>query len=159
VKVTNWGFEDDNAGQANHNEGNGPKALREAYEAMKKQNDELSSGLAAITKQLNDQRIASTFETLGVPAAAKLYQGDADPEKIKTWVDTMKTAFGNTGTSSPSEQTAPLDDPDLAAQYQRMSEAGQSGVPLGSAEQAMGRVGDAKTPQDLINAFKMLNHQ
>ena len=155
--MTNWGFEDGNADQANHSEGTGPKALREAYEAMKKQNEELASGLKAITDQLTAQRVASTFETLGVPGAAKLYKGDADPEKIKTWVTDMQSAFGNSGTLSPSEPPPPLSDADQAAQFQRMSEAGQSGTPLGSAEQAMGRVGDAKTPQDLINAFKMLN--
>lgn len=154
--MTNWGFEDDNAGQANNSGSDGPKALRDAYAAMKKQNEELATGLAAITKQLNDQRVSATFETLGVPGAAKHYTGDADPEKIKAWVTDMQTAFGNSGTLSPSEPTTLLDD-DSAAQFQRLSEAGQSGTPLGSAEQAMGRVGDAKTPQDLINAFKMLN--
>lgn len=155
--MTNWGFEDENASQVNHNEGNGPKALREAYEAMKKQNEELASGLKAITDQLTAQRVSSTFEALGVPGAAKLYKGDADPEKIKTWVTDMQTAFGNSGAPSPNDPPPPLSDTDQAAQFQRMSEAGQSGTPLGSAEQAMGRVGDAKTPQDLINAFKMLN--
>lgn len=155
--MTNWGFEDDTAGQANANDGNGPKALREAYEAMKKQNEELATGLKAITDQLNAQRVASTFEALGVPAAAKLYQGDADPEKIKTWVTDMQTAFGNSGTSSPNEPAPPLSDDESAAQFQRMSEAGQAGTPLGSAEQAMGRVSDAKTPQDLINAFRQMN--
>lgn len=154
--MNSWGFEDDNASQANHNEGNGPKALREAYEAMKKQNEELASGLKAITDQLSQQRVASTFEALGVPGAAKLYKGDADPEQIKSWVSDMQSAFGNPGTSTPTEPP-PLSDETEAAQFQRMSEAGQAGTPLGSAEQAMGRVSDAKTPQDLINAFRQMN--
>lgn len=161
--MSTWGIEDDNDGLANVNEMNGPKALREAYEAMKKQNRELADGLAAIQGQLTQQKVASTLSELGVPAAAaSLYQGDADPEKVKEWATTMRTVFGGQGApSTPSSADAafasPVMDGDTAKQYQSMTEAGAEGTPLGNAEAAMARIGDANDIQSLISAWKTLN--
>jgi hypothetical protein len=154
--VTNWGFENEEESQGNPNL-SGPKALRDAYDAMKQQNKDLSDGLAAIQKDLRDAKIASTFEALGVPGAKDLYQGDADPAKVTEWVTTMKNTFGGQNPGTP-EATPPVPEPILngeqAAQFQRMTEAGQMGTPLGSMEQAQANVNDATDLSALIEAMK-----
>jgi hypothetical protein len=151
--VTNWGFDDnDNAGQANDSASSGPKALRDAYTALQQQNKDLAASLATIQQDLRATKVSGVFESLGVPAAAPLYQGDADPAKIQEWVTTMKTAFGSQGTPSVpnSVDPAPVLTGDAAAQFQRLNEAGQSGNPLGSMELAQAAVNDATDIQGLI---------
>ncbi|HEY6021938.1 MAG TPA: hypothetical protein VIY48_19340 [Candidatus Paceibacterota bacterium] len=157
--MSNWGFDDnDNAGQGNDSASNGPKALRDAYTKLQEQNKALADSLATIQADLRTTKVAGVFESLGVPAAASLYQGDADPTKIQEWVTTMKTAFGSQGAPVPNpvEATSPLTG-DAAAQFQRMNEAGQSGTPLGSMELAQAAVNDATDIQGLINNFTRLN--
>lgn len=158
--MTNWGAEDNGYEVQDPNNQNGPKALREAYDAMKKKNEELQSQFSQIQADLRQQRVSSVFSELGVPGAASLYQGEADPEKIKEWATTMKTVFGGSGAPAPitpvDQTTPPAMDGDTAAQFQRMQEAGTQGVPLGNAEAAFGRVNDASSTQDLINAWKSM---
>lgn len=154
--MTNWGFDDsqnDNQGDPNVT---GPKALRDAYDAMKKQNNDLQASLASIQKDLRDAKIASTFEALGVPGAAPLHQGDADPAKVAEWVTTMKATFG--GATPGTQSTPPVPDAtlqgDALAQFQRMTEAGQQGNPLGTIEQATANVNDATDLNGLLAAMK-----
>ena len=154
--MTQWGFEnDDNSGLDNNNL-NGPKALRDAYDAMKQQNKDLADGLAAIQKDLRIAKLASTFEALGVPGAASLYQGDADVAKVTEWVTTMKNTFGAATPGTP-EATPPVDvkpalEGEALAQFQRMAEAGQMGTPLGTMEQAQANVNDANSLEALLAA-------
>src|SRR5258705_10649066 len=82
--MSNWGIEDATNDLGNSNEMTGPKALRDAYEAMKQQNKDLADGLAAVQGQLSEQKVSATLSELGVPtAAAALYRGDAEREKVK----------------------------------------------------------------------------
>lgn len=154
-----WGYENSDASDlGNVNEQNGPKGLRDAYAAMKKQNEELQNGLASIQNELRQQKIATVFESLGVPGAAKLYQGEPDPEKAKEWVSTMQTVFGNgnaQGSASPAvDSTQPAISDVQREQYQRMTEAGQHGVPLGNMDAAFAAVNDATDTNALIAAFQ-----
>ena len=153
--MTQWGFENDDASQGDNNL-NGPKALRDAYDAMKQQNKDLADGLAAITKDLRDTKLASTFEALGVPGAASLYQGDADVAKVTEWVTTIKNTFGaatpGTPEATPPVVTAPALEGDALAQFQQMQEAGQMGTPLGTMEQAQANVNDANSLEALLAA-------
>jgi hypothetical protein len=160
--MSNWGIEDNDSDQATNSESNGPKALREAYAAQKLQNEELRAGMAAIQGELKQQKVQSTLSQLGVsPEAATHYKGDADPEQIATWATSMRSIFGAGETShAPSSTTTtpvPAMDSDTAAQLQRMNAAGQTGAPLGNAEAAMGRVGDADSMQGLIDAWKTMH--
>jgi predicted transcriptional regulator len=157
--MSNWGIEDD-SNLAGNNENTGPKALRDAYEAMKKQNAELQSGLAAIQQDLQRQKIQGTLSELGIPtAAAEQYKGEADPEKVREWATTMQSIFGG-GSGAPNtpntSDTPPALEGDAAAQYQRMTEAGQSGTPLGNAEMAAGRIADATDLKGLLAAWQNL---
>jgi len=156
-----WGYgNDDNAGLDSDNEMTGPKALRDAYEAMKAQNKQLQEGLASIQNDLRAQKVSSVFESLGVPEAAKVYQGEPDPEKAREWVNSMRSVFGSGDTqgSAPlvadSAPAAPALSGDQQAQLQRMTEAGQGGVPMGSMDAAFAAVGDATNLQALIAGFQ-----
>lgn len=157
--MNDWGIEDDANSMGNDSASTGPKALRDAYEALKKQNSELQSGLASIQSELKAQKVQSTLGELGVPpTVASFYQGDADPEKVKEWATAMQTAFGgNVGTpSAPAAPPVTLDE-DATSQFQRMNDAGSQGAPLGNVEAAFGRVGDATDIKSLLEAFKTLN--
>lgn len=159
--MTNWGYEgNDGANQGNNTEPNGPKALRDAYEAMKKQNDDLNQKLTSFLEEQRAEKMATVFESLGVPGAASLYQGPADPAKAKEWVDTMRSTFGGTqgGTPPVVEQVAPALPDSMRAQFERMTEAGQAGTPVGGFEAAQASINDASTSADIIATFQRMNH-
>lgn len=156
--MSNWGIENDNADLGSNNEMSGPKALRDAYDAMKLQNKELADGLAAVQRQLSQQKVSATLSELGVPsAAATLYTGDADPEKVKEWATTMRSVFGGQGTpSAPTADPTPAIDADAARQLQSFNEAGTSGTPLTNADAAMGRINDATDLNSLLSAWSTM---
>lgn len=148
-----WGY-DNSEVQGENNELSGPKALREAYAALKKQNEELQNGLASIQKDINQQRVQTVFDTLGAPQAAKLYTGEPDPDKAKEWFTTMQSVFGGgQGSPAPTDSTPGL-SPDAQDQFQRMTQAGADGVPMGNIEAAAAAVGSATSLEDLMNVYK-----
>lgn len=154
----NWGYDQNGDTGQESNNLNTPPALRAAYDAQKKQNEELRAQFAALQAEVKGQKVQSIFNELGVPAAASQYQGDAEPEKIKEWVTTMQSVFGGSGAPAPIA-TTPTTPPvtlegDMAAQLAAMQNAGAQGAPLGNVEASFGRVNDATDIQGLINAFK-----
>lgn len=158
--MSNWGIEDANDLGGN-NDNSGPKALRDAYDALKQQNQELQNGLAAVQKQLRDQSVGVTLSELGIPAAAaEQYKGEADPTKIREWATQMQSLFGGgqavTPGSTPPVETPQGIDPAVAQQLQQMQEAGQQGQPLGNFEAAAGRLNDATDIQGLISAWSTI---
>lgn len=162
--MTNWGFEEDNtAGQGNDTELNGPKALRDYAAALKKQNDELSAKLTSFLDDQNKQKVQTVFENLGIPGAANVYQGPADPEKAKEWAESMKAVFGgNQGGTPPvvEQETQPVTGaipPSMQAQIERFTQAGQDGVPAGNYEAAQSSVNGASSNADLVAAFERMN--
>lgn len=163
--MTQWGYEDnDDAQTGNDNESTGPKALRDAYAALKKQNEETMAMVNELLQEKKQATLATVFESLGVPGAQKVYQGDADPEKARAWVESMRGVFGNgnaqggTPPNADSAPQAPAMQPEQQAQYQRMTEAGQQGAPIGNMDAAMAAVGDANDIQSLIAAFSRSQH-
>lgn len=161
--MTNWGYDDsDNGELGNTTEMNGPKALRDAYEALKKQNDDLNSKLTSFLEEQEKSKVSQVFESLGIPGAASVYQGPADPAKAKEWAEQMRSVFGggNQGGTPPVADStpAPAMDQGQQDQYQRMTEAGQAGVPLGNMDAAFAAVGDAGNVNDLIAAFQRAQH-
>lgn len=158
--MSNWGIEDANDLGGN-NDNSGPKALRDAYDALKSQNQELQNGLAAVQKQLRDQSVGVTLSELGIPAAAaEQYKGEADPAKIREWATQMQSLFGGgqavTPGSTPPVETPQGIDPSVAQQLQQMQEAGQQGQPLGNFEAAAGRLNDATDINGLISAWSTI---
>lgn len=159
--MTNWGYEgNDDANLGNGTEGNGPKALRDAYEAMKKQNDELNQKLTSFLEEQQAAKMATVFESLGVPGAQAAYQGPNDPQKAKEWVESMRSVFGNPGGTPPvvEQPVTPALPASMQAQFERMTEAGQQGVPVGGFEAAQASINDASTSADIIAAFQRMNH-
>lgn len=155
--MSNWGFENDGANDlGNGNVADGPKALREAYEAMKKQNDELSKQLTSFLEEQRQQKMATVFESLGVPQAAQVYDGPADPEKAKAWVESMRGVFGGAAPAAADQSTQPKLPESMQAQFERLSQAGNDGGALGNVEAAQAAVNDANDVQALINSFKNL---
>jgi hypothetical protein len=157
--MSEWGFEGNNdAGDlGNSTEGSGPKALRQAYEAMKKQNDELNQKLTSFLEEQQTAKMATVFESLGVPGAQAVYQGPADPLKAKEWVDTMRATFGGGQPQKAAEQPAPPAlPPSMQSQFERLTAAGSEGNPVGNVEAAQAAVNDATDLSGLINSFKNL---
>lgn len=155
--MTDWGNDDNAYGQGNDTELNGPKALRDAYNSQKAQLDELTQKLTGFMEREEKAQMATVFESLGVPGAQSVYNGPNDPAKAKEWVDTMKATFGSGQPQQAAEQPiTPTLPPSMQAQYERLSQAGQDGAPVGNVEAAQAAVNDATNVQDLINSFKNL---
>jgi hypothetical protein len=157
--MSEWGFEDNGANNGLGNgEGTGPKALRDAYEAMKKQNEDLSQKLTSFLEDQAREKMATVFESLGVPGAQSVYQGPADPQKAKEWVDTMKATFGGGQPQAATEQpAAPTLPPSMQSQFERLSAAGTEGTPVGNVEAAQAAINDATDLQGLIRSFQNMN--
>lgn len=162
--MTNWGFEEDNGNNGlGNDELNGPKALRDAYANLKKQNDELNQRLTSFLDAQEKQKVASVFENLGIPGAASVYQGPADPKAAEEWAKSMQQVFGgNQGgtppvadTSQPEQQGGNI-PPAMQERLQQFSEAGQGGIPAGNLEAAQVSIGNASSPDDLIAAFQRM---
>jgi len=149
-----WGHENaEETGNMAAGTGNG---LRQFAESMQKQNKELLDRLNQIEAERQREKFDSVFTTLGVPDAAKLYDGELDPEKAKAWVDNMRGVFGGAAqgeTPAPvTYQPAVTDDQQAA--LVRMTEAGQNGIPMGNVEAAQAGVNGATDLQSLIAAFQ-----
>lgn len=151
-----WGYTDETADQ-NAQLNNGPKPLRDAYEAQKKANDDLMKRLAALEAQNAKNAAADLIEAQGVQrSAAKHYNGDADPEKVTAWVNDLRNAFGVAPTEQ-SQTIEPVLDASQKDQYQRMTQAGSAGTPVGNYEAAMQGLNDATSRAELIAAMSRMN--
>lgn len=144
-----WGYDENQ----NDNVGNGPKPLRDAYEAQKSKVNDLETKLAALEAAVQRNAIADLVESQGVArAAAKFYNGDADPEKVTSWVNDMRTTFGG---AAPQE-TAPVQpaiSPNDQNDWQRMNEAGSNGAPAGNFDMAKQALSNATSTEERIAAL------
>lgn len=146
-----WGNPD-----TGENSENGPKALRDAYAAQKKANDELMARLAKLEEQANRNTAADLIEAQGVNrSAAKYYSGEADPEKVTTWVNDLRSAFG-AAVEQPVQHVDPVLNSDDQAKYQKILNAGANSAPIGNMEAAMAAINDASTTAERIAAFNRL---
>lgn len=140
----------------------GPKPLRDAYEAQKKQNADLAAQVSAMQETLKSIALSSTFDSLGVPAQARsLYKGDADPVKAAEWVNEMRAAFGGAAPSgtpgSPVAPSAPSVDSQTANQLSNFTAAGAGQAPSTNMDEAYQGVNQAGSVQDLIANFNRFN--
>lgn len=155
--MSNWGYDDNDDTQAG-NVQDGPKALRDAYDRLKQQNEDLNAKLTSFLEDQQKQKLGQVFEALGVPAAQQHYKGDADPAKIEAWVNDMKATFGGSSAAPASEPitSQPVLDPAQQHQYNMMVQAGQGEVPLGNFEAAQTGLGAAGSIDELIAAMGKL---
>lgn len=161
-----WGYEENDSQNesANNTGAETPKALRDAYKALKEQNEQLITAMNADRAERAKEKISSVFSELGVPDAAKLYSGEPDPDKAKEWALSMKAAFGSgnvqgvvPASNADTAQQSPLGDAATQQQFQQMTEAGQNGVPLGNFQAAEAAVGTATDLSSLIAAMNAAN--
>lgn len=146
-----WGNIDEN-----ENLNNGPKPLRDAYEAQKKANDELMKRLAKLEEMATRNSAADLIEAQGVNrSAAKYYNGEADPEKVTSWVNDLRSAFGSAPAQS-EQQAEPVLDPNDQAKYQKFLNAGANSAPVGNMEAASQAIMDATSTAERIAAFAKL---
>lgn len=154
-----WGYDDNDNSQADHS--NGPKPLRDAYEAQKEINKQILQELSDLRKERDRAKVSSVFSELGVPGAAELYTGEPDPEKAKEWAESMKAAFGTSNTqaaTTPVVDEPVLTDNDQAA-YQAAVQAGTTGgTPMNSIEAAGLAVQNANSIEELIRASQASQH-
>ena len=147
-----WNFE-------NENENSGPKALRDAYDAQKKQNDELAAQLAEMQKAIKGVTLNSTFDSLGVPAEVRsMYSGEADPTKATEWVNQMRTAFGGAPQGAPTPPVAqtpatPPVAPETVQNLQQFTAAGAGEQASTNMDELVQGVKGAGSIQDLIANF------
>ncbi len=115
-------------------EGNGKSGIRQYIESLESKLKNIESERAQEKANAEKAVKTATFESLGIkPTVASLYQGEANPDAIKSWVDDMRGAFGG-ATPEPGVQTDQTSqrqmesvlNGDQQLQYQRMVEAGQS---------------------------------
>lgn len=146
-----WGYEDDNSeGQGENTELSGPKALRDAYKALKEQNAEFKTMLTSLVEDQKKQKVQTVFETLGIPQAAELYRGDADPQKAAEWATQMQAVFGgNQGTTPQVAAATPGLQPGQQEQFQRITQAGADAASLGTVEAANAAAASATSLDDL----------
>lgn len=155
--MSNWGFENDDAnGLGNDTEGNGPKALRDAYRKQADKIESLETMVATFVQREEKRQMAAVFESLGVPGAQEVYQGPADPQKAKEWVDSMRSVFSGTAPEAVEQPQQPRLPESMQAQFERLSQAGNDGAALGNVEAAQAAVNDATDPKALIAAFQNL---
>jgi hypothetical protein len=145
-----WDFDETD----NQNLNNGPKPLRDAYEAQKKANKELMDRLAKLEAESTKNRVADLIESQGVPRnAAQFYNGDPDPEKVSSWVNDMRTTFGGAVASS-AQSIEPAISSDDQARLQRLMQAGADGATPGNYEAANAAMFDAESTADRIAAWQ-----
>lgn len=151
-----WGQEDDstsqNTGQTNDTS---PKALREAYEAMKAKLDQVSEELTSERTARQEEKLQSVFSSHGVPDEVRQhYTGEKNPEKAEEWIATMKSAFG--GESAPQSAPQPSMAAETQAQYRQMTEAGATGAPLTGDQAAQSAISQASSVQEIMQAMQQI---
>lgn len=149
-----WGYDENDADQQIPNDG--PKGLRDYAKDQKARADALEKRLTAMESIVKQTQVADLIESQGVArSAAKFYQGEADPEKITSWVNDMRSTFG--GAPSPSDRSAdPVLNADDQEQYQRMLQAGANGTTPGNYEVAHQAILSAGSTAERIAAFQAM---
>jgi hypothetical protein len=150
-----WGYDETDNELPN---ANGPKALRDYAKSQKERADAAEARIAAVEQQLRRAQVGDLFESQGVPrSAAQYYNGDADPEKVTSWVNDMRSAFG--GAAAPQAQQAPQStvSPTDQAQIQQMMQAGADGAVPGNYDVAMKQLNDPTlSTADRVAAWNQL---
>jgi hypothetical protein len=156
-----WGYEGNENQQGEPGNNDGPKALRDAYAALKAQNELILQKLAETEKERATEKLANVFTELGVPGAASVYTGEPDPEKAKAWVQSMQAAFGTGNTQSGAQGDAQNQglDPETQQNFQQMTEAGQGSGPLGGMAAYEAAIGNADSIEALIAANAAARNQ
>lgn len=150
-----WEFDEN--GQQDPNVSNGPKPLRDAYEAQVKANKDLASKIAALEAAVTKNAVADLIESQGVPrSAAQHYRGEADPEKISAWVSDMRTTFGGAPAQDAQAVVQPALSSDDQKRFEQMNQMGSNAAPATTMDVATQAVNGASSREELLAAFANL---
>lgn len=149
-----WDQQDEGDGKSGIRQyiGNLEKELRD----LKAEREREKADAAAAVK-------SATFESLGIkPTVASLYQGEANPDAIKSWVSDMRGAFGASPEhgSQQQEQTSQNQQAltnDQQQQYQRMVDAGQSSADTNTMTDINARLAQATSRDELHQIWQSMN--
>lgn len=114
-------------------DGNGKSGIRQYIESLESKLKTIENERAQEKANAEKTIKTATFESLGIkPTVASLYNGEANPDAIKSWVSDMRSAFGGATPEqgdqgqTQQKQVDPVLTGDQQQQYQRMVESGQS---------------------------------
>jgi len=123
----------DNSAWESQDEGNGKSGIRQYIESLEGKLKAIETERAQEKANAEKAVKTATFESLGIkPTVASLYNGEANPDAIKSWVNDMRGAFGGAAPEhgdqgqASQNQAQPGLTGDQQQQYQRMVESGQS---------------------------------
>jgi hypothetical protein len=135
--------------------GNANKALKDAYRAQKDQNQKLMERLEALEAVNRRNTAADLIEAAGAKRSlAKHYTGDADPDKVNTWLNDFRDALGVA--PSQTETTGTSLATETQAQYEKMNQQGSGAATVGNLEAIAGDLSGANSTADLIAALSKL---
>lgn len=101
--------------------------LRKFAEAQKARADQFEQQFKQLQAQVSQHSLKSAFDQLGVPAKVRqFYNGEADPAKVKAWVDENKDVFNFQLEAGTDESAGTSVSPEVQAQQQAVQAA--SGV-------------------------------
>ncbi len=144
-------------------EGNGKSGIRQYIENLESKLKQIETEREREKADAANAVKSATFESLGIkPAVASLYQGEANPESIKSWVGDMRSAFGGApeqgsqqqGQTSQGQETLTSDQ---QQQYQRMVDSGQSAADTNTLTDVNARLAQATSRDELHQIWQSLN--
>jgi hypothetical protein len=152
---TAWDQQDDGSGKS------GIRQYLESLEAKVKAMEEREAKAKADAQKAVT---SATFESLGIkPTVAALYQGEANPDAIKSWVSDMRGAFGaapEQGSDQSQQQTSQqvqLLNGDQQQQYKQLVEAGQSAADTNTLTDVHARLAQATSRDELHQIWQSMN--
>ena len=99
-------------------------ALRKFAEAQKNRADQIEQKFNELQAQLTATTVKSAFDQLGVPAPIrKFYNGEADPAKVKAWIDENKDVFNFQPQAGTDNSAGTSVSPEVRAQQQAAQDA------------------------------------
>lgn len=154
-------FDDNDMGD----QGEGPKALRDALKKAQKQNEQMQAQLAELTKAQRDRSIKDALTASGYnPALAKFIPSDVqDADGAQAWLNELTQAIAPAGGSQDDTPVSQPGDPlagtvtppavGMAAEHvaamQAINAASTGGVPATSEAQVLAQIQNASTPEEL----------
>lgn len=146
-------------------EGNGKSGIRQYIESLEAKVKAIEEREAKARADADRAVKSATFESLGIkPTVASLYQGEANPDAIKSWVDDMRGAFGG-ATPEPGaqqgqasqRQVEPVLNGDQMQQYRNVVEAGQNQADTNTMTDLNARLAQATSRDELHQIWQSGN--
>lgn len=148
--MSNWGEDYDDNTNSNGNSDSTGEGIRGYIKRLEDTNKDLNTKLTSFLEDQQKQKMNVVFESLGVPGAASVYQGDADPEKAKQWVESMRGVFGGTVAHATDDQpVAPQVPAEALQQMNAFNQSGTNSDPVGKFEAATGQI-SGKSPDEIL---------